>query len=72
MSDGYPAPALPDGMACFPGPSGEWLLTRNHEIHEGQAADSTLAYDPQRAGGVSRLVIDAKTGSLLLLVSSRF
>ena len=76
MSDGYPMPDLPDGMGCFPGSKGQWIVVRNHEIHQGQAADHTLAYDPQRGGGVSRVVVDAKSGqrlssNLLLTGTSR-
>jgi uncharacterized protein len=65
MSDGVRTPALPDGMACFQGPGGEWILARNHEVGrdakkggypKGQPA---LAHDPGADGGVSRLVLDA-------------
>ena len=76
MSDGNPVPDAPDGMGCFPGANGQWILVRNHEIREGQTADSILAYDPERAGGVSRVVVDAKSGerlssNLLLTGTSR-
>ncbi len=33
MSDGYIVPALPDGMAAFPGPDDLTLLLRNHEVN---------------------------------------
>lgn len=35
MSDGLRVPAMPDGMAAFPGPDGVTLIVRNHELeHE--------------------------------------
>lgn len=33
MDDGLVLPALPDGMAAFPGPDGLVLLLRNHEVN---------------------------------------
>jgi hypothetical protein len=70
MSDGYRVPALPDGMACFPGPPGTVVLMRNHEI--GLGDDERGPYRPGQAipnetyrrngrGGVSRVVLDAQT-----------
>lgn len=38
MSDGYYVPALPDGMAAFPGPKNLTLLIRNHEIDSSAPA----------------------------------
>lgn len=35
MTDGFRVPAEPDGMAAFPGPNGQTLLLRNHEISAG-------------------------------------
>ena len=32
MTDGLLTPALPDGMAAFPGPDGLTILVRNHEV----------------------------------------
>ena len=32
MSDGYKTPGLHDGMGCFAGPRGEYILMRNHEV----------------------------------------
>jgi len=69
MSDGYQVPALPDGMACFPGPGGTLVLMRNHEIslpamlgpyRRGQVPPEE-AYDPGSFGGVTRLVVQATT-----------
>lgn len=69
MSDGYRVPGLPDGMACFAGPNGTLILMRNHEIgrffgqsayRAGQAAPPE-AFDATAHGGVTRLVVDAKT-----------
>jgi uncharacterized protein len=67
MSDGYRVPGMPDGMACFAGPAGTWILMRNHEVgrffgagaySEGQPAPAE-AFDPTAFGGVTRLVVDA-------------
>ncbi|MBL09160.1 MAG: hypothetical protein CL402_01355 [Acidiferrobacteraceae bacterium] len=62
MDDNFVVPGLPDGMACFSGKDNTWILMRNHENHSGKAVDSSLAYDKDRAGGVSRLVVDRETG----------
>jgi len=66
MDDGYVVPALPDGMACFPGPDGTLVLMRNHELvlTDGPyPADSppAEAYDPLAMGCVTRVVLDAAT-----------
>jgi hypothetical protein len=52
MSDGARVRPAPDGMAAFAGPNGTLVLMRNHELPEG-------------FGGVSRLVLDAKTLQVL-------
>ncbi|MBO6938433.1 MAG: DUF839 domain-containing protein [Deltaproteobacteria bacterium] len=63
MSDGYVVPARPDGMACFEGADGTWILMRNHENDDmggaypaGEAPAE--AWDPDSFGGVSRVVVD--------------
>lgn len=61
MSDGHAVGARPDGMACFYGPGGTWILLRNHELDAGAAAVPEVAYDPNQLGGVTRLVIDRET-----------
>lgn len=69
MSDGYAVPGLPDGMACFPGPKNTLILMRNHEVGRffGQSAYRAgmqappEAYDSTAHGGVTRLVVDART-----------
>jgi secreted PhoX family phosphatase len=67
MSDGHPVPARPDGMACFAGEDGTLILMRNHELPGGLRGrlaglpSSPLAYDGSAAGGVTRLVLDART-----------
>ena len=68
LSDGLRAPALPDGMACFAGEDGSWILMRNHEVERDPRqgafdgpAPSLLAHDPHAQGGVSRLVLDPGT-----------
>ncbi|HEX2869725.1 MAG TPA: alkaline phosphatase PhoX [Polyangiaceae bacterium] len=66
MSDGNAVPTRPDGMACFKGPSDTLVLMRNHELSSslsdaGYDVSPPEAYDPLAAGGVTRLVLDAKT-----------
>ena len=65
MSDGHLTPMLPDGMACFEAGDGRLNLMRNHEIHIAAAADPALAFDPERGGGVSRLVLDKQSGGVV-------
>ncbi|SVE32295.1 uncharacterized protein METZ01_LOCUS485149, partial [marine metagenome] len=65
MPDGHQMPPLPDGMGCFSASDGTWVLMRNHEIHTGLPADSSLAYDGKRGGGVSRVVVDPHSGQRL-------
>ena len=38
MDDGFILPGAPDGMATFPGPNGETILIRNHEVEAGKDA----------------------------------
>ena len=64
MTDGFNAPAAPDGMACFPGNDDSWVVMRNHEIHEGSPVDAALGYSANRGGGVTRLVVDRASGAL--------
>lgn len=71
MTDGYLVPGAPDGMACFPGPEGTWILMRNHELGVGGPGGwspvavgmpaPAHAYDPEARGGVTRVVIDPTT-----------
>ena len=62
MSDGLPMRALPDGMACFWSEDGaHYVLARNHEVDEGPSMSAELSYDNNRAGGVSRIVVDPAT-----------
>jgi len=84
MSDGFRVPALPDGMACFPGPGGSWVLMRNHEVdqqrQQGPLRDGQVqpshAFDSAFHGGVTRVVIDpnglkATSRNLALIGTSR-
>ena len=64
MTDGYNAPAAPDGMACFSGDDGSWVVMRNHEVHEGSPVDAALGFAGNRGGGVTRLVVDRASGAL--------
>jgi secreted PhoX family phosphatase len=70
MDDGYRLPGRPDAMGCFPGPGGSLVLMRNHEVFEGDHAQSPYfpgqepppeAYDPAGTGGVTRVILDAET-----------
>lgn len=70
MSDGYRTPALPDGMGCFAGEPGRYVLMRNHEIDLLDTASGPYqpgqrppaqAYDKGGMGGVTRLVVNAES-----------
>ncbi|MEX1368675.1 MAG: alkaline phosphatase PhoX [Nannocystaceae bacterium] len=71
MDDGYVVPGRPDGMACFDGPDGNWVLMRNHEAGlfdvlngaYGLGEAPPQAYDANAFGGVTRVVIDPRTMS---------
>ena len=73
MSDGWRAPAKPDGMACFSGRDGQWVLMRNHEVapHDTSlgpfqvGAAPAEAFDGAAYGGVTRLVIDPKSAQVI-------
>lgn len=70
MSDGFRVPGSFDSMACFDAGDGTLVLMRNHELDgnqmdlgpyfQGQGAPAE-AYDREAPGGVTRLVLDAKT-----------
>ncbi len=67
LSDGHRSPARPDGMACFAGADGRWVLMRNHEL-EDDADEGAFdghpprdAFDPRAQGGVTRLVLDPES-----------
>lgn len=70
MSDGHLVPGKPDGMACFSGASGEYILMRNHEVSlndtdngpfKGDTPIPVETYDPRGMGGVTRVRIDSQT-----------
>lgn len=70
MDDGFRVPGRPDAMACFKGADGSLVLMRNHENFRSHAAFGPQhagkpmppeAYDTECYGGVSRVVLDAKT-----------
>ncbi len=73
MDDGYVVPGRPDGMACFAGEDGNWILMRNHEVSLNDASNGAYgageappeAYDDAAFGGVSRVVIDPAAGSVV-------
>ncbi len=70
MTDGYRVPGRPDGMACFAGAGGTYVLMRNHELSNGDFGNGPYklgqlapkeAYNPTATGGVTRVVVDANT-----------
>lgn len=70
MSDGFKVPGRPDGMACFAGPGDTLILMRNHELDKslweaGYDSPPPESFDTKAGGGVTRLVLDAKTHDLL-------
>lgn len=44
MDDGLLVPALPDGMAAFPGPNGKIILIRNHECGYGSPRQGAFGW----------------------------
>lgn len=74
MSDGMKVPGRPDGMACFAGPDGTWILMRNHELDRsgwdaGYDQAPPEAFDAKAKGGVTRVVLRKRT---LERISSNF
>lgn len=71
QTDGTRSPDLPDGMACFPGQDGTWILLRNHELMGDASSGAYPGGQPEEAyrkgvhGGVSRVVLDPKTLKVL-------
>lgn len=46
MDDGFMVPHRPDGMATFPGPNGQTILIRNHEVNPAKGgAESAFGED---------------------------
>ena len=67
-TDGFRLPGRPDGMACWLDEAGRYVLVRNHELGSsrslsawGEAPLPDAAFDPERMGAVSRVVIDPDT-----------
>lgn len=80
MGDGSIVPGDHDGMACFMGQNGDYVLVRNHELSRGQnkygnrtgcQPPNGKVYDPfnlpegQGGGGTSTLIID-RQGQLVM------
>lgn len=57
MSDGWQVPAMADGMACFRGEEGRWILVRNHELDAspGDVASGPFAAAPIQDERLGRL-----------------
>jgi secreted PhoX family phosphatase len=60
LTDGTVLPGRHDGMAAFPGPSGNVVLVRNHEINGPVAAafGPGTPYDSRAGGGTTTTVVD--------------
>lgn len=73
MTDGYRVPGLPDGMGCFLGSDGNWVLMRNHEVGVlafvfgayGLGEAPPEAFTDNAFGCVTRMVVDPKTHALV-------
>jgi len=75
MTDGYPMPPQPDGMAVFSGENGQYVLMRNHELGStafmekyglpmpnfGQGGTEVPRFSTSCFGGVCRVVLDRDT-----------
>ncbi|HEX6568676.1 MAG TPA: alkaline phosphatase PhoX [Acidimicrobiales bacterium] len=59
LDDGTNLPGRHDGMAAFPGPDGNVLLVRNHEVNGPVPAfgDPAKAYDPNTGGGTTTIEV---------------
>ena len=72
MTDGSPTPRAHDGMAAFPGPGGDVLLVRNHEVRGTpleQPNPAPEAYDPLAHGGTTTLRVRVAADGTPSLVS---
>ncbi|WP_414623096.1 alkaline phosphatase PhoX [Calothrix sp. CCY 0018] len=64
MSDGLTVPGDHDGMACFQGRRGNYILVRNHELNPNEEgkfpfnAPNGKQYDSFPGGGTSTVVVD--------------
>lgn len=59
LGDGTVTPPSHDGMGAFPGPNGNSILVRNHELNgpTGAFGDRERAYDPMAPGGTVTLEV---------------
>jgi secreted PhoX family phosphatase len=61
MSDGYTVPGGHDGMGAFPGPNGNTILIRNHELATTSStavgAPNASKYDTTAKGGTTTLEV---------------
>ena len=60
MTDGNKVPNYHDGMGCFPGPNGEIILVRNHEVSlylfsDPESPEPNYAYDTKSSGGTTTI-----------------
>jgi secreted PhoX family phosphatase len=59
LDDGTVLPGRHDGMGAFPGPDGNILLVRNHEVNNPGPAfgDASEAYDPMAQSGTTTIEV---------------
>ena len=59
LDDGTRLPARHDGMGAFPGPDGNILLVRNHEVNNPGPAfgDASMAYDAMAQSGTTTIEV---------------
>lgn len=58
LNDGTELPGRHDGMAAFPGPNGNIILVRNHEVNGPMAAFGPgEPYDPNTGGGTTTIEV---------------
>lgn len=75
MTDGFPRPSLPDGMAAFPGPGGTVVLCCNHENDQARTSRFPVmkpgdVFDARRGGGTTALVVSRENKVLLQYATS--
>lgn len=59
LHDGTDLPGRHDGMGAFPGPNGNVMLVRNHEVNNPGPAfgDASAAYDPMARSGTTTIEV---------------
>lgn len=57
MDDGFRVPAMPDGMAAFPGPDGRIVLIRNHELENVRPHEGPYGFEYETLPAIDRRLI---------------